>query len=127
MKTIPLCTFTVTGLAHGKYSEVEAAIKVDDVVWLRPDPQNKFDLKAVAVDYPNTGTGKIKHIGWIPAKEAAAKSMLFAMLMQDFPIQGRVTVHSLNVSIYDRLTIEVFIDLENDAGLDQGAPTTPMH
>lgn len=101
----------ITGLSHHNYSLLASEIEVGDELQLQARTDNSFDNEAVAVGYLDTA-GEFVQIGWLPAKERAAKGIIHKMLLNDLDLRCKIISYDALQPLDQRIYVGVYIRVE---------------
>lgn len=115
----------VSGLNHAvHYSAVQDLLVPGTELILEPNPENPYDKQAIKVIFDTDAQGigldaGLIHIGWIPMKRGKelnlAKKEIFEAIEAGVSFKAEVLLHDLHRPLYDRLTISIKSDSEDDA------------
>lgn len=101
----------LTGLSHGNYSLIAKDVEVGDELQLVAQTNNTFDNEAVAVGYLDT-TGDFVQIGWLPAKERAAKGIIHKMLLNEIDVRCKIISHDPAMPLDTRVFVGIYLRVE---------------
>lgn len=101
----------ITGLSHSNYSLISKQIEVGDELQLQARVDNSFDNEAVAVGYLDTADEFVQ-VGWLPAKERAAKGIIHKMLLSDLDVRCKIISHDPLQALDQRLYVGIYIRIE---------------
>lgn len=96
----------LTGLSHHNYAFIAKELQVGDELDLRAIEGNGFDPEAVAADFGG------EQIGWLPAKEKAAKGIIYRMLKHDADIRCKIISHDPAQPLDQRLYVGLYVNIK---------------